>query len=114
MDEFLNHSFLAGDVVTWSVCEMLSNDEGLCSIPVIMLTGRTDEDTVRRCHSMCAYYVLKSTDIWERVGPFIREILKVEPSDTTGDSSTGELGGEISREVAFAQLSDETCEPSAH
>jgi CheY-like chemotaxis protein len=106
-----------------SVCEMLSNDEKLSSIPVIMLTGQTDEETVRRCHSLCAYYVLKSSDIWQRVGPFVKEVLCLEP-DTASVTSSGpdatttnggleHLGGEIAREVAFAQLDDEACEASS-
>ncbi len=58
-----------------SVCEMLKSDEKLASIPVIMLTGHTDEDTVRRCHGMCAYYVPKCPDLWPRVEPLLRELV---------------------------------------
>ncbi len=64
-----------------SVCEMLDSDPEFRGTPVIILTGREDEDTIRRCHTMCAYYVLKSTDVWQRVGPLIREILDVQLSD---------------------------------
>ncbi|MDZ7620575.1 MAG: response regulator [Patescibacteria group bacterium] len=60
-----------------SVCEMLANDKEFSSIPVIILTGRRDHDTVRRCHSMCAYYVLKSNDTWGRVEPLLRELLEL-------------------------------------
>jgi len=60
-----------------SVCEMLASDRELCSIPVIILTGRTDEECIRRCHSMCAYYVLKSRDVWERMEPIICELLDI-------------------------------------
>ena len=71
-----------------SVCEMLTADERLSSIPVIMLTGRADEETIRRCHTMCAYYVLKSRDIWDRVEPILRELLQLQPADTDSEDST--------------------------
>jgi CheY-like chemotaxis protein len=69
-----------------SVCEMLTADDQVSSIPVIMLTGRADEETVRRCHTMCAYYVLKSRDTWGRVEPILRELLQLPPAEKdTGD-----------------------------
>ena len=58
-----------------SACEMLTTDDELSSLPVIMLTGQRDEDTIRRCHDMCAYYVLKCPDVWQRVEPLICELL---------------------------------------
>ena len=71
-----------------SVCEMLAADDRLSSIPVIMLTGRADEETIRRCHTMCAYYVLKSRDIWDRVEPILRELLELPPAETDSQDST--------------------------
>jgi len=62
-----------------SVCEMLASDEDLASTAVIMLTGRADEETIRRCHDLCAYYVLKSSDVWQRMEPIICELLKIQP-----------------------------------
>jgi len=62
-----------------SVCEMLTADKELSSIPTIMLTGRADEQTIRRCHEMCAYYVLKSEDVWGRMEPIARELLGMIP-----------------------------------
>jgi DNA-binding response OmpR family regulator len=61
------------------VCEMLAGNEELSAVPVIIVTGRTDEETVRRCHDMGAYYVLKSSDVWPRVEPLLREILGLAP-----------------------------------
>jgi len=98
-----------------SVCEMLYNDDELSAIPVIMLTGKTDEDTIRRCHAMCAYYVLKSSDIWQRVGPIIRELLGVQDASPARPETFEPFSGsafervneEVAREVAFANM-DET------
>ncbi len=75
-----------------SVCEMIGADESLASIPVIMLTGRADEETIRRCHTLCVYYVLKSQDVWQRMEPIVRELLDLEP--ISGDTSevTGSTG----------------------
>src|SRR5215469_7013251 len=58
-----------------SVCEMLSRDEHLKSIPVIMLTGRTDYETVRSCNDLSAYHVPKGADTWVRLEPLIDELL---------------------------------------
>ena len=58
-----------------SLCEMLCTDDRMADIPKIILTGRSDPDTIRRCHSMCAYYVEKSSDVWERMGPLLIEVL---------------------------------------
>jgi DNA-binding response OmpR family regulator len=61
-----------------SVCEMMAGDDQLRSIPVLILTGRTDEETVIRCHHLCAFYVLKSPGIWADMQTLIRELLKLD------------------------------------
>lgn len=62
-----------------SVCEMMASDDRWSEIPVIILTGRTDPETVLRCHRLCAYYVLKCPDVWSRVEPLLYELLELEP-----------------------------------
>jgi CheY-like chemotaxis protein len=57
------------------VCEMMSASEQLRSIPVIILTGNSDEQTIRRCHNLLVYYVEKSVDVWDRLQPLIMELL---------------------------------------
>lgn len=61
-----------------SVCEMMSHDEQLQQIPVVILTGQADETTARRCHDMMAYYVEKSSDVWGRVEPLAKDVLGLE------------------------------------
>jgi hypothetical protein len=39
------------------------------------MTGRTDPDTIIRCHNMCAYYVEKCPDVWSRLEPLLIEVL---------------------------------------
>ena len=63
-----------------SVCEMMATNPHMAMIPVIMLTGRADRDTIRRCHEMCAFYISKNGDIWSRVEPLLRE-LAATPGD---------------------------------
>jgi DNA-binding response OmpR family regulator len=58
-----------------SVCEMLASDESCRSIPVAIMTGRTDPDTIIRCHNLCAYYIEKCPDVWSRLEPLLTEIL---------------------------------------
>lgn len=59
------------------VCEMITSDDRLRSIPIIVLTGRSDEETIRRCHDMLVFYVQKGADIWSRVEPLVRELLQL-------------------------------------
>jgi DNA-binding response OmpR family regulator len=60
-----------------SVCEMLTSDEACRSIPIAIITGRTDPDTIIRCHNMCAYYVEKCPDVWSRLAPLLMEVLQL-------------------------------------
>jgi CheY-like chemotaxis protein len=67
-----------------SVCEMMAADEGLRKIPVIILTGRGDESTIRRCHDLLVYYVQKSADTWQRIEPLMRELLQIDAAPANG------------------------------
>lgn len=58
-----------------SVCEMMASEPFWSKIPVIILTGRNDEETIRRCHELCAFYVPKGGEVWERVEPLLEELL---------------------------------------
>ena len=58
-----------------SACEMLAADPDLARIPVIIMTGKSDPATVRRCWQLNAYYVLKSAETWQRLEPLICELL---------------------------------------
>ena len=72
-----------------SVCEMLSFDETCRTIPIAILTGKNDPDTIMRCHNLCAYYVEKCPELWSRVEPLVKELL-IEPLSThagNGDRS---------------------------
>jgi CheY-like chemotaxis protein len=66
-----------------SVCEMLASDAHLSTIPVIILTGREDPVTIRRCHDLLAYYVLKCPDVWRRIEPVLHELLDLLPAPSS-------------------------------
>jgi DNA-binding response OmpR family regulator len=72
------------------VCEMLSADGACRTIPIMILTGRTDPETIMRCHTLCAYYVEKCADVWSRVEPLLKELLS--DLDTTCASAPAEHG----------------------
>lgn len=77
-----------------SVREMMVENRSLASIPVIILTGRSDEETIRRCYNSSAYYVAKCPNVWPRIEPLLREILGLElpGSDVADTSQTRSVG----------------------
>jgi CheY-like chemotaxis protein len=60
-----------------SVLEMLGGDDELRMVPAIVMTGDSSEDTIRRCHNSCAYYVEKCADLWSRIEPILDEVFRV-------------------------------------
>ena len=72
-----------------SVCNVLASNAHLAPIPVIVLSGRSDEDTIRRCEALGAHYVLKSGDVWEWLRPRICELLEIAPDNGEADRGSG-------------------------
>lgn len=62
------------------VCRKLARGKEVVPIPVIMLTGRTDEPTRRRCEELGAYYVLKAPDAWKQLKPIVTKLLGLQPA----------------------------------
>jgi len=60
-----------------SLFQMILGDQDIPSTPLILMTGDTNEDTIRECHQMCAYYVEKCTDIWQRLEPLLRDLFEI-------------------------------------
>ncbi len=58
-----------------AVIEMMSTHPLLCEIPVIVLTGKNDESTIRRCHELLTYFVAKGADVWSRIAPLLKQFL---------------------------------------
>ena len=60
-----------------AVCEMLMSGEPSSIVPIILMTGETDDETVRRCHNLCVYYIQKCPDLWARIEPLLCELMDV-------------------------------------
>ncbi len=60
-----------------SACEILAADPEFSSIPVIVMSGGCNSDTIRRCWRLNAHYVLKSADTWAKLEPLIRKMLNL-------------------------------------
>jgi CheY-like chemotaxis protein len=65
-----------------SVCETLSSDPQLTSIPVIMLTGQSDDETVAKCKRLGAHFFQKTPDVWDRLTTTICELLDLQPGQS--------------------------------
>jgi DNA-binding response OmpR family regulator len=61
-----------------SVCEMVARDAQLKSIPIIVLTGRNDNETIAACSRLDATYVLKGPSIWSQIEPLLYERLGID------------------------------------
>jgi CheY-like chemotaxis protein len=57
------------------LCEYLVRDSAAPQLPVIVLTGQADRETVLRAASLHTRYLHKSPDVWRRLHPLIEELL---------------------------------------
>ena len=57
------------------LCEYLTRDSTAQQIPVIVLTGDTDRETIFRSAMLRTRYLYKSTDTWQRLRPLIEKLL---------------------------------------
>lgn len=69
------------------VLEMLTADRDLFDVPVIVMSGDASEETIRRCHRHCAYYVQKCADVWPRIEPIVQELAaEYVPRDASAET----------------------------
>lgn len=71
-----------------NVSEMMATEPKWSSIPIVILTGSEDPETIMRCHRLCAYYVLKGSDIWQRIEPLLCDLLGVRAVSQHNRAST--------------------------
>lgn len=86
-----------------AVCEMLADDDQWRGIPVIILTGRSDEETIQRCRNLSAHYVAKSHDVWQRMKPLICELLDIAPAENKAAHAGLTSGWASTCEKAFVR-----------
>jgi DNA-binding response OmpR family regulator len=67
-----------------SVCEMLAGSPELARIPVIIISGQRDAETIRRCRAAGARYVPKGPNLWKELATQMCQCLSNEtaPVDT--------------------------------
>lgn len=61
------------------ICEIMATSQETHNIPVIVLTGRRDAETIRTCRNLRAYYVPKSAPLWQQLEPLIYELIGKKP-----------------------------------
>lgn len=88
-----------------SACEMMAGNEHLRQTPVIILTSSSNEETIRRCHQLCAYYVLKCPDVWPRIEPLLIDLLNLT-RPTTSASEEGKQASNVDQPQHSADLLD--------
>ena len=77
------------------VCQNLVTDDTLADTPVIVLTCRSDPETIHRCRLLGAHYLLKSRDLWKHMKPLLMELVQGSSTPVgvlaghTDSSSTG-------------------------
>jgi DNA-binding response OmpR family regulator len=57
------------------LCEYLVHDSAAPRMPVIVLSGQTDRETIFRAAQLRTRYLHKSPDVWQRLRPLIEELL---------------------------------------
>ena len=57
------------------LCEYLVRDKVAPQMPVVVLTGQTDRETIFRSAQLRTHYLHKSTDVWQRLRPLIEKLL---------------------------------------
>ena len=72
----------------------------IVSLPVIVLTNKTDAHTVRECEVLGVRYVLKDSHIWAKLKPLISELVKFQ-----------DKGMEAAKATSFSQEQPETVSP---
>lgn len=84
------------------MCEELARDERFAPIPVIILTGKSDQATIERCKQLGAHYAWKGLETWEALKPMICELLHIDAEP--GTEQTGQ-------QPAVRPEAPETAEP---
>ncbi len=76
-----------------TLCDLIKTDPQLPPLPVVLLTGHTDEATRARCARVGAHFVAKDTEAWPHLEPLIRRLLDLPgaaaPAAAAPSSSVG-------------------------
>ncbi len=73
----------------FKVCERLL--ELQFEIPVIILTGKSDAETISNCEALGAHYVLKGTGMWPKLEPLISGLLNSCMPKSNAEMSSNDI-----------------------
>ena len=76
-----------------SVCSIIAEDKELDPMPVVMLTGRSDEYTIKWCEHLGAHYVHKSQDCWAKLSPLVHELMELSVDKVQQELAASADGG---------------------
>jgi DNA-binding response OmpR family regulator len=71
-----------------SVCEMLRSDPFYKHLPVIIYTGQSDPQTIKRCQELGAHYVEKTTKAWPKIRAIACQTLGIAEEDVQKAKAT--------------------------
>ena len=72
-----------------TVCTVLAKDTELSPIPVVIMTGRSDRDTINQCEKLGAHYLKKSPALWDTLRPLVFELLDTKDPNLVTPTPTG-------------------------
>lgn len=78
-----------------SICEFLHADPAMTQKPIVVLTGRKDAGTIRRCGELHARYVFKSPQVWRDLRDAIVEMLDLDRDVVSAVENAPELPVEV-------------------
>lgn len=64
-----------------TVCGDIVADGRFANTPIIILTGRSDMETIVTCEEYGATYLRKSIEVWERLEAKIADLLELETTE---------------------------------
>lgn len=59
-----------------NIFDLLATESVLADLPVIILTGRRDRETILQCENLSTWYVSKGRATWTRLRDVIHEVLE--------------------------------------
>ncbi len=75
-----------------TLCECLMKDPRYSQIPVIVLTGRSDPQTIQKCTDLKARYCHKNLEVWEQLKPIIVDVFGLDDTRVASRQTAETVG----------------------
>lgn len=79
-------------MVGLSLCELVASEARLKGIPIIVLTGSSNEELARKCANLGVLYCFKGLETWENLKPVIGQAFESAGQKKTSPVVGGEIG----------------------